>query len=92
MEVSKYSVRWNPDSRWNYGHWTVTRYSSGCSSSSHYNYLSDALKHPLWIKELYPENVELTFPSKEAKERARSYYGSILEDMFNVTEGKFIGC
>lgn len=92
MPNTKYTVRWNPDSRWNYRHWTVTKYSDGCLSSISSTFLSEAIAYPLKMKTDYPQNVEVLLPSLECKEQARRYYGRILEEMFNVTEGKFIGC
>lgn len=87
-----YRIFWNPDSRWTTYHWSVSMKHAGCISSSSYTFLSDALSHPLWIKEQYPDNTEIVFPTQESKERARKYYGDVLEDMINENEGKYIGC
>lgn len=91
MANTTYSIRWNPDSRWNYGHWTVTRKSQGCTSFYHKTYFSDAIAHPLNMKDKYPDSTDVVLPSYESKEKARRYYGAILNEMFNVTEGEFIG-
>lgn len=93
MYKSEYRISWNPDNRWLARHWKMSHYSSGCWSSSLYNYLSDALAHPLKMVESYPESITIVSqPAAEQKEIIRKYYGRILEVMINEDDGKYIGC
>lgn len=88
----EYSVYWNPDSRWNHHHWDVTMCHMGTRSTQSYTYLSKAIEWPLKMRDKNPDHIIVILPTAQVKEAARQYYGKILEEMFNVTEGKFIGC
>lgn len=92
----KYKVYWNPDGRFNYGHWSVSVYNrlsehGGISSGMSYNYLSDAIRHPTKMLAKHPETTTVIFPDAEQKEIARKYYGSVLNGIFE-NNGLFIGC
>lgn len=96
MSTTEYSVYWNPDGRWNYGHWSVIQYNrlsehGGTSSGAAYTYLSDAMRHPNKMLEMFPNTTTAIFPDAEQREIARRYYGAILNGIFE-NDGRFIGC
>lgn len=70
----------------------LTDEGTGVSCSFNDHFLSSAVEHPIKLKSDYPDTVVVTLPSEEIKERARRYYGLILEEMFNETKGVYIGC
>jgi len=98
MEHITYYIDWSPDSRFTYGHWIVRKsYHIALESPAYmhsrstYTFSSDAILHAVSLRKKYPNNIHIKFPSVELKERARQYYGRVLEDIMN-NDGLFIGC